>query len=304
MWAHKQWPGRHLPADARAGAELPAYATWCTAVEGNTTFYATPPTTTVSRWANDTPDGFWFCFKLPRTITHERRLRNVAELTSEFLDRMAPMADRLGPIQIQLPPSFGGTDLPALAQFLEQAPTLEGETTWAVELRHPDFFAGGAIERSVDDLLIDHGANRVVLDSRALFDVPPLTPEEHDAWEKKPRLPVRPMATAGQPILRLIGNRDVGASLERWRQWVPVLVRWLSEGRSPTVFAHTPDNIDAPPLARHLHSLVCDEARRAGVRCPPLPEPATAGAQLDLLESTADGHPDSYPVAADSPPSG
>mgnify|MGYP000108631302 CR=1 FL=1 len=287
MWAHKEWPGRHFPADTKPGTELGPYATWCTAVEGNTTFYATPPATTIARWRDDTPDGFQFCFKLPRTITHERRLRNVAELTLEFCDRIAPMAERLGPIQIQLPPSFSGTDLPVLAAFLEKVPSIEGFAGWAVELRHADFFVGGAKEREVDSLLTKHGANRVILDSRALFDRPPQTPDEVDAWEKKPRLPVRPVATGQQPIVRLIGNRDLDASLERWQQWVPTIVRWLGEGRSPVVFTHTPDNADALPLARRFHNAIASTCVAQGSTCAPLPEPETAEVQLDLLDTPA-----------------
>lgn len=307
MWAHKEWPGRYFPATTRQGAELAAYATWCTAVEGNTTFYATPPATTVARWRDETPDGFQFCFKVPRTITHERRLRNVEELTAEFCERMAPMADRLGPIQIQLPPSFSGSDLPALAAFLDRAPSIEGSAGWAVELRHPDFFVGGSMEREVDDLLIERRASRVILDSRALFDRPARTAEEIDAWEKKPRLPVRPVATAEHPIVRLIGSSDLDASLGRWQQWVPTLVRWIEEGRSPIVFTHTPDNVDALPLARRFHERVAAASALAGVGCAPLPEPTTAEVQLGLLDrsdSSSGPIAQSHPVAADGQRSG
>jgi uncharacterized protein YecE (DUF72 family) len=289
MWAHRDWIGRHFPNDTRPGAELGAYATWCTAVEGNTTFYATPPATTVTRWRAETPDDFRFCFKLPRSITHERRLRNALELTEEFCDRIAPLGDRLGPIQIQLPPSFSGDDLPILARFLEQLPATRGSGGWAVELRHPDFFVGGGHERAVDDLLASRSVNRVILDSRALFDRPAVSEEEIDAWEKKPRLPVRPVATSTQPIVRLIGNTDLEASITRWKQWVPTIVRWLSEGRSPVVFTHTPDNRDAPPLARRFHDLVAAEGRRQGTLVQPLPDPRTAGRQLGLLGDEAVG---------------
>ncbi len=92
------------PDDVRTGGELAAYATWCETVEGNTTFYATPPSTTIDRWLAETPDGFQFCFKLPRTITHERRLRNAADLTDEFCERIAPLGERLGPDPDPTPP--------------------------------------------------------------------------------------------------------------------------------------------------------------------------------------------------------
>ena len=44
---------------------------------------------------------------------------------------------------------------------------------------------------------------------------------------------------------------------------------WLREGRSPTVFIHTPDNTDALELARRFH----DEPRARVPEIEPLPEP-------------------------------
>ena len=41
-WAHRPWVGRFLPADTRPGTELYAYSRRVNAVEGNTTFYASP----------------------------------------------------------------------------------------------------------------------------------------------------------------------------------------------------------------------------------------------------------------------
>ena len=83
MWANRDWVGRSLPADTPAGRELDAYARVVNAVEGNTTFYATPDAATIDRWCAATPPGFRFVFKLPREITHDRRLRNsTAELVN------------------------------------------------------------------------------------------------------------------------------------------------------------------------------------------------------------------------------
>src|SRR5688572_3557909 len=58
MWAHKAWQGRFLPDGMRRAEQLPAYATWCTAVEGNTTAYGLPSPTTVAAWAEETPPDF------------------------------------------------------------------------------------------------------------------------------------------------------------------------------------------------------------------------------------------------------
>ena len=275
MWAHRPWVGRWFPASTRPGTELGAYATWCTAVEGNTTFYALPSTDAVRRWAELTPTTFRFCCKLPRTVTHDRRLRDARDEVQAFCDRMAPLGDRLGPTSVQLPGSFGPDDLGVLATFLDELP---GDWRWAVEVRHPAFFAGGAHEGALDDLLRAHRADRVILDSRALFSQPPVTPLQVETQDRKPALPVRPTATAGSPVVRFIGLDDPEANPPFWAKWVPKLAGWLAAGLEPHVFLHTPDNVWSPVLARRLHAevaaLVPDLA--------PLPEPEVAATQTTL----------------------
>jgi uncharacterized protein YecE (DUF72 family) len=252
MWAHRTWFGSVLPA-ARAGQELRAYASLLSAVEGNTTFYALPDQVTVERWATQAPESFRFVCKLPQHLTHERRLRRVEAEVGVFLDRLAPLGPRLGPVSVQLPASFGPSDLPALDAFLRSVPAT---VSWAVELRHPAFFAGGTHERDADELLSRAGVDRVVLDSRALFAGPCRTPAEQDAFGRKPRLPVRPVALGRHPIVRFIGQTDPAANPPFWSRWVPVVARWLREGREPYVFVHTPDNRASPVLARQFHAEV------------------------------------------------
>ncbi len=277
MWANKGWLGRWFPSDTAAGTELSAYATWCTGVEGNTSFYAVPSEQAVARWVEQVPAEFRFCFKLPRTITHDRRLQNAERELSDFLERIAPMAHLLGPVQIQLPASFGPDALPHLGTFLQQLPN---SVEWAVEVRHLDFFVGGSAERPLDDLLAAHGVNRVVLDSRALFAAAPMTPAEHDAWKAKPRVPVRPVATGTQPIVRLIGRTDTEGSLDDWAPWYPKIAEWIGRGLRPHVFAHTPDNLDAPMLARRVWDRITAAMDSEGPALAPLPTPRRPAEQL------------------------
>jgi len=57
--------------------------------------------------------------------------------------------------------------------------------------------------------------------------------------------------------------------VDGWRYLVDAVVNWLAEGRSPTVFLHTPDNVEALSLARRFHSDV--RSRLPGLD--PLPTP-------------------------------
>lgn len=281
MWANRAWVGRWFPIDTSPGRELESYVTWCTTVEGNTTFYAMPDAAAVARWTDQSPEWFRFCFKLPRSITHERRLRDCHDDLAAFLHRVEGLGPRMGPVQIQLPATFGPDDLGILDAFLTRLPQ---DLTWAVEVRHPDFFAGGASERPLDDLLAQVGANRVILDSRALFAAPAVTDAERDAHAAKPRVPVRPVATANEPLVRLIGQTDCDASLALWEPWFAKLAEWVDNGLRPHVFAHTPDNRDAPELARRIWREVSRRRELDGRHSAlsPLPEPRRASEQLRL----------------------
>lgn len=276
IWAERAWVGRYFPPDVPTGHELAAYATWCTAVEGNTTFYGLPSPETVERWAADTPPDFRFLFKLPRTITHERRLRSSEALVTEALDCLEPLGPRASPISIQLPPSFAPDDLGALAGFLHELST---EWRWAVEVRDERFCRGGDEERALNDLLAEVGAERIIIDTRAVFDGPRDTPPEREAVERKPRLTVRPVAIGPNPIVRFIGQTQAENNPPWWAKWVPKVAQWLGEGRSPTVFVHTPDNAVAPLLCRWFHAEVAELVPDLA----PLPDPVLPPTQGRLL---------------------
>jgi uncharacterized protein YecE (DUF72 family) len=254
MWAHRPWIGTAFPATTRTGHELESYCRMFRAVEGNTTFYALPSERTVSKWAEQSLPSFRFVFKVPRTITHEHRLRGAEGELREFLDRIVPLGERLGPISVQLPASFGPSDVGVLRGFLSGLPRA---FRWAVEVRHPAFAEPGAGPR-LDELMRLHDVDRVVLDSRALFAGPCVTVAEQAAFRSKPRLPVRPIVTARHPIVRFIGCSELDANPEYWKPWVTRVATWLTDGVEPYVFLHTPDNDEAPTLARRFHAAVAE----------------------------------------------
>ncbi len=253
MWTNPAWPGRSIPRTTASGAELAAYSALLSAVEGNTTFYALPTKAVAQRWAEATPEHFRFMFKLPKTITHDRKLRNCADEVGTFFRTLDPCLPKMDPVAIQLPASFGPDSLNVLESFMRAAPTM---VRYGVEVRHPDFFDGGAQERSLNDLLATFGADRIIFDSRAVFAGPRITPAEHEAFENKPRLPVRAVATSTTPIVRFIGQTNPDANPTFWEPWVQTVVRWLRDDRSPIVFIHTPDNAAAIDLSRQFYDEV------------------------------------------------
>lgn len=271
MWTHKAWAGRSIPASTPRRGELAAYAQVVNAVEGNTTFYALPTRDVASHWAVSVPEHFRFMFKLPREVTHERKLRDADREVGLFLTATEPCHRLMDPISIQLPASFGPNDLSVLDAFLR---SMTSQFRWAVEVRHRDFFDAGEHERRLNDLLFERGADRIILDSRAVFAGPRTTPAEHDAFENKPRLPVVAVATNDRPIVRFIGQTQAEHNPPFWEPWVDTVVRWIGDGRRPIVFIHTPDNVVAPELCREFHDAVANRTPLV----PPLPDAPAVGA--------------------------
>jgi uncharacterized protein YecE (DUF72 family) len=266
MWTHTAWQGRQLPHPVPAKDRLRAYASWCNAVEGNTTFYATPTVETVRSWAAQTPPDFRFLLKLPKVITHERRLGDVAEPQRAFLAAIEPLGPRAHALWVQLPPAFSPADLGALAAFLHRLPP---EHRYAVEVRHRAFFEEERYARQLERVLSDVDAEWLSFDTTVLFANPPTSDAEREAWQRKPRLPRRVSTLTDHPMVRYLGRDDVARTVEGWQPWLDTVVDWLREGRSPTVFLHTPDNVDALWLARRFH----DAVRARVPEVEPLPEP-------------------------------
>jgi uncharacterized protein YecE (DUF72 family) len=75
LWGYKAWVGGLFPPGSRSADFLPLYGDRFTIVEGNTTFYSLPDRPTLARWAASVPDGFQFCPKLPKTLTHAGALQ-------------------------------------------------------------------------------------------------------------------------------------------------------------------------------------------------------------------------------------
>lgn len=269
MWSLKSWQGRFLPHPLPAHERLRHYASWCTAVEGNTTFYATPARDTVASWARQTDPDFRLVVKLPKVITHDRCLTDVDEPLRQFLDAVEPLGPRAEALWVQLPAAFGPADVPLLAGFLRR---LSSSYRYAVEVRHPAFFEDPRAARLLEEALTVAGAEWIPFDTTVFFEHPPTSAAEREAWTKKPRVPARLTALTDRPIVRYLGRDDGARTVEGWQRWVDIVAGWLHEGRSPTVFVHTPDNADAPRLARRFH----DEVRVRVPELAPLPEPIPA----------------------------
>jgi uncharacterized protein YecE (DUF72 family) len=253
-WATRTWVGRLYPEGTPPGEYLRRYAQVFNTVEGNTTFYALPEPDTVARWRDDVPDDFRFCFKFPKTISHESVLVDAGRAIDEFLARIAPLGDKLGTLFLQLPPRFGPDQLGRLGAFLAALPA----GRYGVELRHPLFFAGGREEDDAAALLRERGADLVIMDARGLHASE--APEAAAVRARKPDLPLVVRATGRQPLVRCVPHPSFDAQRPLLAPWLDHLPRWIGEGRRPYFFMHAPDDTFAPENAYAFHALLRERA--------------------------------------------
>lgn len=138
-FGYRDWQGAFYPEKLPKGQQLAYYASRFNALEMDSTFYGTPRVETVARWRATASEGFVFCPKAPRDITHDLRLKGAAEdVLALFVETMETLGDRLGPILLQFPPDFRVEERDTLADFL---PRLPGGARFAVELRHRSWWS-------------------------------------------------------------------------------------------------------------------------------------------------------------------
>ncbi len=99
-------PKEHSAPFPAAGSHLERYGAVLNAVEINSSFYRPHRTATYERWAESVPEDFRFAVKVPKAITHERRLKDMGDLLDRFLSEAGGLGPKLGPLLVQLPPSL------------------------------------------------------------------------------------------------------------------------------------------------------------------------------------------------------
>jgi uncharacterized protein YecE (DUF72 family) len=216
-WSYADWEGSVYTPGMPPASRLAEYARRYASVEIDSTFYGTPRRSTVERWREVAPEGFLFAAKFPQEITHENHLSGCEEQTRSFLEVMALLGEKLGPLLLQLPPDFDARNMETMEAFLAGLP--EG-FRYAVEVRHRSW-----LEAGLPELLRERGAALVLVDS--------------------PGMPRLEEATAPFVYVRWLGDRREFPSghthLKRERDedlrwWSEQVSRFLKEER--TVFAY------------------------------------------------------------------
>lgn len=252
QWHHPHW----YPASHSNKHSLNVYSQSFNSVEGNNTFYGVPSANSIDTWKTETPETFRFCFKFPRTITHDAMLQNCRTEVNSYLQRIEPLETRIGTTWLQMAKSFSPQHLAILETFLTSLPK---QFTYGIEVRNLGFFDKSDTEKHFNQLLMQYDVNRVIFDTRTLFSNPAKDDDSVEALINKPKVPTHVIATAKQPLIRFISPTDTSLADKALDQWANKFIEWIDEGRTPYIFFHTPDKIYTPDLAQRfstkLHQL-------------------------------------------------
>jgi uncharacterized protein YecE (DUF72 family) len=271
-WSFDDWRGVFYPEHLPSARRLEIYAHFFPLVEADSTFYHAPSPEVARHWAEMTPEDFRFTCKLPREISHERKLRDVGGELKAFLEAIEPLRPKLECVLLQLPPWFViERDEHALRDFLALLPA---GLRVAVEFRHE-----GWLLPRVMRLLEKHRVCWV------WSDVSPIEDQLRGPFELFPQ-------TADFLYIRLLGDLDTkyrghgerihrytglmwprAAALDAWADRIQQHLPGLSR-----VYVLVNNHFEgfSPATCRRL-------AERLGVELPaPAPAPAPS-AQMELL---------------------
>jgi uncharacterized protein YecE (DUF72 family) len=132
-WSYDFWKGSFYPKNLASSEFLAYYSRQFDTVEVDSTFYRIPRKQTVLEWKDQTSENFLFSLKFPRIITHVKMLKNCQEETKVFLERVEFLGEKLGPLLLQFPSSFGNEQVSTLREFLKNVPK---KHRYVVEVRN------------------------------------------------------------------------------------------------------------------------------------------------------------------------
>ena len=274
-WSFDDWRDVFYPHAVPRNRWLEFYARHFPAVEMDSTFYHLPSAETVGHWSELTPPAFRFCPKLPKTLSHEKRLEDPGPEIAMMQRLHRELGPRFGCALLQLPPSFHARahEEKALRSFLRSWPD---ELPLAVEFRHESWETPHAAK-----ILEDRHVAWVWTDNL------PIGEEKHAAFGFLP-------VTARHLYVRLLGDfrTKYGPDGKETHRYGSLL--WPRETALEHWAVKLRHHADAEAIYlfanNHYEGIAVETARRLaaklGLGLPALPRPAS---QLDLFGAAAAG---------------
>lgn len=231
-WGRKDWVGKLYPPKTKEADYLSHYARHFNCIELNATFYRMPTVPQITTWKNKVGKDFKFCPKFVDQITHLRRLKNVKELTDQFLEAIAAFGNNLGPIFLMPHPQMGPKSLDTIQSFIESLPK---DVKLFAELRHPEWFSKPEAYDAAFSVFKKLQTGSIITDASGRRDC------------------VHMRLTTPEVFIRFVGNGLHPSDYTRIDDWVQRMKQWMEQGIEHIwFFMHQHEELHSPELCRYL----------------------------------------------------
>lgn len=226
----KSWVGQLYRVGIPDSGYLQEYANFFNCIEFNGTFYQMPNFQQCKTWADQVPDYFRFIPKITGSISHQRRLNAVRELTDNFLEGISGFGAKVDSIFMVLHPGMSPTSINGIESFISSFPK---DLTLHLELRHPAWFNASTEFNYLAQLMKDQGHSLVITDTAGRRDV------IHQCLTKK------------EVLIRFVGNDLHSSDFTRVQEWIQRINLWRKSGiQQVTMIIHQPEDTSILPIAR------------------------------------------------------
>lgn len=213
-WSYKDWKEIYYPSKMKPAEWLSFYAQEFDTTEINASFYRLPTEKTVINWVNKVPEGFKFCPKMNKYLTHLKKLTEPEEPLERFFSVFDHMGTSCGPILVQLPPSLH-YDADTTIHFFELLKDKHAEYDFALEVRHNSW-----LEKEPLALLKKYNIAFVISQSGVGF-------------------PYKEVITSHNIYVRFHGPKELYKSLytnEEMKGYATKFKRWIKSGHTVWVY--------------------------------------------------------------------
>jgi uncharacterized protein YecE (DUF72 family) len=236
-WGRKEWVNMIYPPKVKEANFLDEYVKHFNSIELNAVFYSIPKADLIRKWKDkadeNSHNGFLFCPKFSRTISHMKRLKDADLATDQYLSSIYEFGEYLGPCFLQLGDNFTPTSFDILESYLEKLPK---DLKVFVEVRHQSWFADPICRKQLFEMLNRVGKGAIITDASG----------RRDCLHMELSIP--------EVFIRFVGNglAHQASDFARVDEWVLRLKYWLNNGLGKVFFfLHQHDEKDTPILANY-----------------------------------------------------
>ncbi len=211
--------------------ELKYYSTQFNSVELNASFYKMYPEAQFQAWREKVSGDFEFFPKVPRIISHIKRLKETEKYVDDFIRNLSPLKEQLGMVFLQMPDNFRPKFIERLEPFFKHWPR---EIPLAAEFRYTDWYNDEETAKQLIEILKKYDITNIITDTAGRRDL------------------LHMRLTNPTAFIRYVGANDE-FDFKRLDGWIKKIGEWHKIGlRNLYFFVHQNKEEASPLLAAYF----------------------------------------------------